>query len=137
MSSPRPYHDLPGLEHIYLEDSYVLRVHWAESSLTFWLEAVLTEGHPDYTPPKPGEQYCYRRCRLSFFQPDDVRWEALDTLAAVDAAGGLDLGNIDSFQELGGQYYLEGGWGNVIVTGGRLVVEDWPEHVPDAVFSCR
>ena len=60
MTTPRPYSELQGLEHVYLEDSYVLRIRWTGDAIIFWLEAILTEHHPDYVPPKPGERYCYR-----------------------------------------------------------------------------
>lgn len=50
------YETIPGLEHIYLEDSWVLGVSETDSSLTFDLEAVLTEHHPDWQPPRAGEQ---------------------------------------------------------------------------------
>lgn len=136
VTTPQPYHHLPGLEYLYLEDSYVLRIRWADGTLIFWLEAVLTEGHPDYVPPRRGEQYCYQRCLLTFHQPDVVQWEELDTLAAKDAAGELDLGNINMFQDLDGRYLLAGGWGMVLVMG-PPPVEAWPEHDPSTLYRDR
>ena len=137
MTAPRPYSELQSLEHVYLEDTYVLRIRWADDALIFWLEAILTEQHPDYFPPKPGEQYCYRRCLLAFRHPREVQWQELDTLASADAAGETDLGNIDTFVDLGGRYHLRGGWGEVIITGPPPVLEDWPATVPDNLFRFR
>lgn len=50
------YEQLPGLQHIYLQDSWVLGISHDEESLVFELEFVLTEGHPLYTERKPNEQ---------------------------------------------------------------------------------
>jgi hypothetical protein len=40
------YETISGLENVYLEDSWVLGVHESDASLSFDLEAVLTEQHP-------------------------------------------------------------------------------------------
>ncbi|SKB11761.1 hypothetical protein PL11201_180015 [Planktothrix sp. PCC 11201] len=44
------YWQLPGLENIYLEDSYVLGIK-TDTSIEFFLEAILTENHSLYTSP--------------------------------------------------------------------------------------
>jgi hypothetical protein len=130
MHESRPYHTLPGLEHPYLEDSFVLRIWWQEDVLTFWLDAVLTPTHPEYTPPRSGrEVHCYRRCLLVFRNPDEVAWTPLDTMVSTDADGEQDLGNIDSFYEVDGRYYLEGGWGEVRITGPAPHIETWPPRI--------
>jgi hypothetical protein len=87
------YETIPGLENVYLEDSWVLGVFESDDSLSFDLDAVLTEQHPQGHPPKPGEQYAYRRVSLTF--PTLRAIESLDRgdPPATDAAGDLDSGN--------------------------------------------
>ena len=69
-----PYWTVPSLEYIYLKDSYVLDVEVHIRRVVFRLDLVLTEKHADYTPPKPGEQYCYRHAQLIFEDVREVDW---------------------------------------------------------------
>ena len=91
------YSDLPGLEHLYLEDSYVLGIREQHDELRFELEAVLTEDHPRWAPPKPGEAYAYRRVDLVFVRPSRVWWIEQTMQPVVGPGGDVDFGNIDSF----------------------------------------
>ena len=109
------YWQLSGLEHVYLEDSYVLDVREERSSLEFLLELVLTEDHPDYTSPEPGEQYCYRKAQLVFPNVQDVRWLEKTATPYRDATGSIDYGNIDALTAEQGHYRIEGDWGVVEV----------------------
>lgn len=117
------YEHLPGLAHLYLEDSWVLGVFEEPDELRFDVEAVLTEQHPDWHPPKPGEQYAYRRLALTFRRPRDVVWlERMTGRPAVDATGEEDYGNIDVFTWEGSRFDLQGDWGHVVVNGDPPVV---------------
>ena len=109
----RPYQEIPGLDVLYLEDSWVLDVSESEAELRFELEAVLTEAHPNWSPPKEGEQYAYRRVGLVFPQPNRVHW--LDKTMRPNSYldGTVDYGNIDTFVWGPGQYELSGSWGHV------------------------
>jgi hypothetical protein len=107
------YEALRGLEHLYLEDSWVLGVYESDKSITFDLDAVLTEQHPDWHPPQPGEQYAYSRLALVFPGIRRIEWLDRGGPPAVDASGEHDWGNIDSFLLDNGVYELEGGWGHV------------------------
>lgn len=110
------YERLPGLEHLYLEDSWVLGVYESDVSLSFDLDAVLTEQHPQWHPPRPGEQYAYRRMALTFPSVRSVEWLSRGGPPATDASGKRDWGNIDSFVARDdGTYELEGDWGHVRV----------------------
>lgn len=112
------YEHLPGLEHLYLEDSWVLGVFEEPDELRFDVEAVLTEQHPDWHPPKPGEQYAYKRLALVFRRPREVVWlERMTGRPAVDATGEVDYGAFDVFTWDGSQFDLEGDWGYVRVEG--------------------
>jgi hypothetical protein len=81
------YADLPGLEYLYLEDSYALGIAHEPGELRIDLEAVLTEQHPRYRPPKSDEQYCYMRLAISFPQPRSVTWIRRDMKPLTDSTG--------------------------------------------------
>ncbi|MEJ7892352.1 MAG: hypothetical protein WKF94_06900 [Solirubrobacteraceae bacterium] len=119
------YDTLPGLEHLYLEDSWVLGVHESATSLSFDLDAVLTEQHPRWHPPKPGEQYAYRRVALTFPAVRSLEWLSRGGPPATDASGERDRGNIDSFVVRDdGVYELDGDWGHVRVASDAPAVDD-------------
>jgi hypothetical protein len=108
-----PYYQLKGLEHVYLEDSYVLGIQINSSSVEFSLSLVLTEQHPLYSPPLPSEQYCYRSGLLRFPDVERVKWLEKLMRPYTDATGTVDYGNIDEFYLADGHYYLSGDWGKV------------------------
>jgi hypothetical protein len=113
----RPYDELPGFEHVYLEDSWVLGVTEGVGGLRLNLDLILTDQHPKWTPAKPEERYCYVSAALVFASPHRVKWIKQPDRPARDATGELDWGNIDSFEWDDSTYELEGGWGAVIVEG--------------------
>ena len=119
------YEELPGFEHLYLEDSWVLGVHESGDELRFDIEVVLTENHPDWLPPKLGELYAYKRVALVFRKPREVTWlERMTGPPAVDASGEIDYGHIDVFRWAGSTFDLQGEWGRVRVHGDPPVVID-------------
>lgn len=118
----QPYSALPGLENVYLEDSYVLAIVEQGGVLRFDLDLVLTESHPDYRPPLPAEQYCFRRAALEFRDYVKVEWVTRSDATYTDATGETDRGNIDSLRLTAGRYDVQGDWGHVRVTGGILAL---------------
>ena len=70
----------------------VLGVHESVASLSFDLDAVLTEQHPRWEPCKPGEQYTYRRLTLTFPNMRRVEWLDRGGPPAVDATGNATRG---------------------------------------------
>jgi hypothetical protein len=117
------YEQLPGFEHLYLEDSWVLGVEESPDELRFDVEAVMTEDHPEWHPRRPNEQYAYKRLAVVFHKPRHVTWVARMTWApAVDASGEVDYGNIDVFTWEGSLFDLQGDWGHVLVEGDPPVV---------------
>jgi hypothetical protein len=108
-----PYYQLQGLEHVYLEDSYVLDIKTDPSSVEFSLLVVLNEQHPLYEPPRPDEQYCYRKALLRFPETERVEWLERSMKPYTDASGEIDYGNIDEFYQTNGNYYLNGDWGKL------------------------
>jgi hypothetical protein len=120
----RPYPELPGLEALYLEDSYVLGVRESPSEVRFELEAVLTEDHPSWSPPRPNEQYAYRRVDLVFPNPGQIEWVEKAMTPFQDATGEIDYGNIDSFEWQTDLYDLHGDWGHIRIESDTPVVVD-------------
>jgi hypothetical protein len=118
-----PYYQIPGLEHVYLEDSYVLDVRTSPASVEFSLLVVLREQHPLYSPPLPGEQYCYRNGVLRFANIRRVEWIEKSMAPSTDATGAVDYGNIDEFYEIDEHYYLSGDWGRLEVEASALSLE--------------
>jgi hypothetical protein len=107
----RPREDLvPG---VYLADSYVLAISDRPGRLSFQLEAVLTLNHPAFHDPHPDEQHCYARGDLVFDDTTATEWIRRSPTRFVDAAGEVDLGNIDSLISDGDTYLAEGDWGSV------------------------
>ncbi|MFI1239495.1 hypothetical protein [Nocardia salmonicida] len=115
----RDYTDFPELSHLYLEDSYVLKIVESPTEVRFFLEAVLTPGSSDYRDPKSGEQYCYQNGELIFLNVRSVKWVARSMHKHRDATGSEDLGNIDSLIERDGIYEVEGDWGRVEISSAR------------------
>ncbi len=114
------YSELPVLSRYFLEDSFVLAIDDGEQSLTFALELVLAESHPDYAHPQRGEQHCYATGRLVFSHPSGVDWLSRTGRVTTDAAGARDMGNIDVFTWEGTAWRLCGAWGEVVVTTSAL-----------------
>jgi hypothetical protein len=125
-----PYHQLETLEHVYLEDSFVLGISETEGVTTFALEVVLLPAHPGYGPPRPGEAHCFRRASLVLV--GERRWGERHAAASFDAEGGLDLGNIDAFSydESTGVTRLEGYWGSLEVASAKRPVLSLGEGEP-------
>ena len=97
--------------------SWVLEVLASTHGIAFRLDAVLTEEHPMYSEPRPGEQYCYRTAwrDLASHQPIDVALSG--GRPAIDPDGSEDLGNIDRFEfdEHESRWVMEGAWGSVLM----------------------
>lgn len=116
MSAVTAYWDLPNLTEIYLEDSWVLNVVAEPATLAFKMEFVLREGHPNYRPPKLGEQYCYMPGLLIFPRVTSLSWEGPSVRPAVDATGEEDYGSVDEFRVEDGGYRLIGDFGDIRVS---------------------
>ena len=110
------YYDWEGFADIYLEDSFVLGIDESSSEVSFIVEAVLTEGHPLYTPPESDEQYCYKKGKIVFQGLKCVKWISRNETSFTDVSGKEDYGNIDVFQLTNDQYLMSGDWGELEVT---------------------
>jgi hypothetical protein len=115
---------IPDLQHIYLEDSWVRGVYESSDSLSFDLEAVLTEAHPLWVPRAPGEQHTYRRVALTFPNIRSIDWRQRGGEPATDASGEADWGHIDTLTVRGDVFELAGDWGRVVLTSDPPIVRD-------------
>ncbi len=107
------------LAHVYLEGSWVLALWPSDNMLAFDLDAVLTQEHPEYRGPAPGEHYDYRRARLTL--QGQVSCALSGAQPARDASGTEDLGNIDSWTLAdAGVSLLAGDWGEARVLDARV-----------------
>lgn len=107
------YWELRGFEHLYLEDSWVLSIEATENSLAFDMDLVLRESHPNYRPPRAGEQYCYRRGFVTFTGVTTLTWTGQGGPPATDANGEQDLGSIDEFEIADNRYTMSGDFGRI------------------------
>ncbi len=110
------YSGIPGLENLFFEDSWVLEILRHADRIVFRVDAVLTESHPSFAPPQPGEQHCYRRGELEFDSIRSLRWEADGLVRAIsDPSGETDLGSIDAFVKVGETYVVVGDFGTLTI----------------------
>jgi len=118
----KSYETMPNLSDVYLEDSYVLSIKEGDGYVDFDLEVVITHTHPDYSGPKPGEQYDYRRSHLRLHDATDVRWEGRRLRPARDASGELDYGSIDTMTFCGSSYRLTGSFGTLTLNASKVTL---------------
>jgi hypothetical protein len=114
------YYEIKQLSDIYLEDSYVINISENNNSLTFFLEFVLTEKNIKYSPPKEGETYCYKKGQLIFRNLNEIKWLEKNLQAFSSINDAIDYGNIDTFFQEDGIFYLSGDWGDVQIIGGSV-----------------
>jgi hypothetical protein len=108
----------------------VLGIHLTGEALAFDLDVVLIDSHPEYTPPRPGDQYCYRRGRLAFPDPRLVALvEAKPVRQATDATRERDFGNIDGLELEAGRYRITGDWGVLEIESGPAAIALQPGDV--------
>lgn len=117
------YSSIPGLENLYLEDSWVLGITARPGVLELDVDLVLREPHPWYEPPKAGEQYCHRRGVVRFDGVSSLRWEGQGSVPAVDLTGEQDYGSVDSLWTTDGSYVVEGDFGRIAVASAPPSVE--------------
>ncbi len=127
MDGWQPYSEKSGLENLYLEDSFVLSVDGSEKEVCFRVEFVLTENHPKYSPPNPGEQYCYRLGEICFSGIRKVKKCNVKKILDKGAGQIHDLGNIDVFLWRGDRYFLSGDWGELDIEA-EIVKASFYEH---------
>jgi hypothetical protein len=124
---------LRALDHLYLEDSYLLGMIADGGHLRFRILFALTGDHPSYRPPLPKEQHCYRR--------GDVIADNVTILSqrsgarphiTSDPDGSLDFGSVE-FQRKDGSYFFVSEWLELEFTAMSVRVEFEKEsgHIKD------
>lgn len=109
------YYEWSTFHSIYLEDSFVIEIKESSDVISFVVEMVLTEEHPEYSCPKKDEQYYYKKGEIIFGEITGVRWLRRNTHPTFIGMENQDLGNIDFFELTQGSYHLAGEWGEVII----------------------
>lgn len=119
------------LEHVYLEDSYVLDIDTRGGEVRVDLEAVVVPGHPAYRPPRAGEHNCYLAGVLRFTGARDVDLLRSGRAPSVDPDGSPDYGNVDVFRVDGEWFELHGDWGSLRLRADppEFDVYPLPEHL--------
>jgi hypothetical protein len=110
------------LEHVYLEDSYVLSIQEENNSITFLLETVLLEEHPLYTEPLVSEAHCYKEGTLSFPNTQSYSLVRSNAEPVKDPDGSVDYGNIDEMYLKDSAYFLSGEWGTLTITSDSPII---------------
>ena len=105
------YEELEGFGGYVLEESYVLEVIARTGAVSFRLDVVLTEEHPEYVAPGPDEYLSYPDGHLEFGGVTDLEWTGQGAPPATDASGEIDYGHIDTMTWDSGLFELQGDWG--------------------------
>ena len=119
----KQYYEFHSLEHVYLEDSWVLDIQTEPDSVEISLETVLTESHPQYSDPPPNKQYCYRNGRICFQNAKRITWIEKSMIPNIEPGSPPDYGNIDVFYFSEGSYHLIGGWGELKIVSSEPLFE--------------
>lgn len=108
------YPEWDGFQHVYLEDSYLLCITETVREISLSAEIVLNPPHPNYQPPKSGEQYCYRFGEITFRDIKSYKWIRHSMHPVPNALDETqDYGNIEYFSKSGYIYRLGGEWGDL------------------------
>lgn len=89
----------------------------------------LTIDHPNYTPPAPGEQHCYRRGSLVLGNPSVLQLMPGHKPSVLsDPDGTLDLGSIELHRTGSGAFRIVTEWFELTAEVKSLIVSISP-HV--------
>ncbi|WP_454812798.1 hypothetical protein [Paenarthrobacter nitroguajacolicus] len=125
-----PYWELDHLQGVYLEDSWILSITATPGRLELVLDIVLRENHPDYTNPKTGEQYCYKKGSLVFEAVTQLHWTGWgDIKATTDRHGETDYGSLDVIAFNDNVWSMNGDFGQINLTS-DLPQIIWPTSTP-------
>ena len=101
----------PRLRSIDFEKSYLLGVIYDDESLTLEMDFCLTEGHPNYAPPKPDEEGCYRGGFVRFADIEDLQ---IDKAKPAEGEA-VDYSIVYSVADDGNKIEFSCGWGEITV----------------------
>jgi hypothetical protein len=89
---------LPKFAGAYLEDSFFLGAVAEGGNLRLSFLFALTADNPDYAPPRPGEQHCYREGSIVLEDPSIVDWRPGKPTITRDPDGTFDFGTIELYR---------------------------------------
>jgi len=106
----------PRFDGIDFERSFLTGVIYDDESLSLEMDFHVTEGHPRYTAPQPGEDGCYRGGYIRFGDIDDLQ---IDKAKPVDGKD-EDYSVIYSVAGDGQKFEFSCGWGEIKVAAGSV-----------------
>lgn len=112
---------MSDIEHLVLEDSYVLGIAIEPYRIEFAMDFVLAPRHPKYIAPGLGDK-CYRRGMIRVLGFRTLIWHASNLKPSTDASGEQDYGCLDEMALDGESATFRGDWGEIVVTDGTLAV---------------
>lgn len=124
-----PYWKCEALESLYLEDSWVLSIVASPERLEIGLDFVLRESHPEYGPPEPGKQYCYKRGRLIFAPISELHWTDQGLVKPTIENDEIDYGSLDIIEFTDRVWSMTGDFGHISLVSQPPRVE-WESQVP-------
>ena len=108
----------PRFDGIDFESSYLTGVIYDDESLTLELDFHLNERHPQYAPPEPGEEGCFRGGYVRFADIDDLQIDKAKPVEGEDE----DCSVIYSVAGDGQKFEFSCGWGEIKVAAGSVRV---------------
>ena len=106
----------PRFEGIDFERSFLTGVIYDDESLSLEMDFNVTEGHPRYAAPQPGEDGCYRGGYIRFGEIDDLQ---IDKAKPVDGQA-EDYSIIYAVSGDGRRFEFSTGWGEIKVAAGSV-----------------
>jgi hypothetical protein len=111
---------LPEFGGAYLEDSYFLGLVAEGRNLRLTFLFALTADHPDYRPPRTGEQHCYRQGSIIVEAPSIVDWQPLLPTVTQDVDGMFDFGSIELYRRGPNRFRFVTQWFDTTVEAAQL-----------------
>ena len=108
----------PKLAKIDLNRSFILGVIYDDKSLALEMDFRLEADHPDFTPPPPGEEGCYKSGFVRFADLDDLRLKK----TKVEEGKTQDLSVIYSAEITEDFAHIDSGWGEIELTANSVRV---------------
>ena len=102
----------PRFKGIDFERSYLLGVIYDDESLTLEMDFNLSETHPEYTAPQPGEEGSYRGGFIRFADIEDLQ---IDKAPPAKAGEQVDYSIVYAVSGDGRNFEFSSGWGEIKV----------------------
>ena len=115
--------NVSDLENIDFQNSFILDWRMEGSDLVFDIEACLTQDHPSYVTPKPGEAMCWALGRLVFDSPAGIHGlkDKKQVRSTTDQDGSRDYGEIEVLaMDATGEWRMVGEFGEVTISGATI-----------------